>query len=119
MKPRYLLDEHVNSAVQRQLRRLDARIDVFLVGDGEAPPKGTLDPELLIWAEMNDFVVVSRDVTTLPDHVATHLAAGRHTKGVFWLRRKATLGDVIESLYLIWSTSDAEEYIDQSLFIPL
>ncbi len=27
MKPRFLLDEHVNRAIQRQLRRLDLRMD--------------------------------------------------------------------------------------------
>ena len=27
MKPRFLLDEHVNRAIQRQLRRLDLRIE--------------------------------------------------------------------------------------------
>ena len=28
-KPRFLLDEHVNRAIQRQLRRLDPRIEVL------------------------------------------------------------------------------------------
>ena len=118
MKPRYLLDEHINPAIQRQLRRLDPSIDVLLVGDNTAPAKGTLDPDLLLWAEANAFIIVSRDLSTLPDHIAAHMAAGRHTKGVLWLRRKAVLSDVIETLYLIWSTSDADEYSDASLFIP-
>lgn len=33
MKPRFLLDEHINRAIQRQLRRLDPRIDVLAIND--------------------------------------------------------------------------------------
>jgi hypothetical protein len=68
---------------------------------------------------LDEHIIVSRDITTLPDHVAAHLALGRRTKGVFWLRCQALLRDVIETLYLIWSASEAEEYVNQALFIPL
>ena len=47
MKPRFLLDEHVNRAIQRQLWRLDSRIEVLAIGDPGAPPSGTPDPDLL------------------------------------------------------------------------
>ena len=46
-KPRFLLDEHVNRAIQRQLRRLDIRIEVLAVGDPGAPPSGAADSEIL------------------------------------------------------------------------
>jgi hypothetical protein len=45
MKPRFLLDEHVNPAIQRQLLRLDPRIEVVVIGQQHGPPKGTLDGE--------------------------------------------------------------------------
>jgi len=38
MKPRFLLDENVELAVQRQLRRQDIRIEVLAAGDSGAPP---------------------------------------------------------------------------------
>ncbi len=44
MKPRFLLDEHINRAIQRQLRRLDVRIDVLAIGD-----VGTIEELYLIW----------------------------------------------------------------------
>jgi hypothetical protein len=43
MKPRFLLDEHINRAIQRQLRRLDVRIDVLAIGDSGTPDAGTPD----------------------------------------------------------------------------
>jgi len=40
MKPRFLLDENVNRAVQRQLQRLDLEIEVLGIGDEGAPAAG-------------------------------------------------------------------------------
>ena len=33
MKPRFLLDEHINRAIQRQLRRVDHNLEVIAIGD--------------------------------------------------------------------------------------
>lgn len=44
MKPRFLLDEHINRAIQRQLRRYDPTIEVLAIGDPGAPETGMLDP---------------------------------------------------------------------------
>lgn len=45
MKPRFLLDENVNRAVQRQLQRLDREIEVLGIGDEGAPAAGSADPK--------------------------------------------------------------------------
>lgn len=118
MKPRFLLDEHVNRAIQRQLRRLEPQIEVLVVGDPEAPPKGILDPELLVWLEANGYILVSENRSTIPVHLAEHYAAGRHIPGILWIRPSASLGGITEELYLIWFASTAEEYQDRTLFIP-
>ncbi len=119
MKPRFLLDEHVNRAIQRQLRRLDVRIEVLAVGDPGAPSAGTPDPALLVWLEKEGYILVTENRSTMPTHLADHYAAGRHVPGIFWLRPGAGLGAIIEELYLIWSASEADEYRDRTLFIPL
>ena len=59
MKPRFLLDEHVNRAIQRQLRRLDARMEVLAIGDPGAPPAGTSDPDILGWLQENGYILVN------------------------------------------------------------
>jgi len=118
-QPRFLLDEHVNKAIQRQLRRLDPQIDVLAVGDAEAPPLGTSDPNLLVWLEQNGYILVTANRSSMPGHLADHFAAGRHIPGLFWLRPAATLGDLIEDLYLIWLASTAEEYLDRLVYLPL
>jgi hypothetical protein len=119
MKPRFLLDEHVNRAIQRQLRRLDAQIGVLAIGDPGAPPTGTSDPDILIWLEENGYILVTENRSTIPLHLADHFAAGRHILGVLWIRPDVGIGRIIEELYLIWLASAAEEYQDRLLFIPL
>src|SRR5438477_12537140 len=98
MKLRYLLDEHVNRAIQRQLRRLDPHLDVLAVGDLDAPPAGMLDPDILIWLEEHLYILVTENRSTIPRHLADHLAAGRHLPGIFWIRPGVRLGRIIEEL---------------------
>lgn len=53
MKHRFLLDENVALAVQRQLRRRNTAIELLAVGDPGAPPLRSPDPEILRWIEAN------------------------------------------------------------------
>ena len=119
MRPRFLLDEHVNRAIQRQLRRLNPHINVLAIDDPDAPRAGTSDPELLLWIERSGYILVTENRSTIPGHLADHYAAGGHVPGIFWLRPHASLGSIIEELYLIWMASTADEYEDRTLFIPL
>jgi len=119
MKPRFLLDEHVNRAIQRQLRRLQPSIDVLSIGDAGAPGSGTSDPEILNWIEENGCILVTENRSTMPNHISAHHAAGREFPGILWLRPAVGIGQVVEELYLIWVTSEAEEFRNCSFFIPL
>jgi hypothetical protein len=118
VKTPFLLDEHVNVAIQRQLRRLEPSIQVLVIGDKGAPPKGILDPDLLIWLENHQYILVTNNRSSMPDHLRNHYAAGRHIPGLFWIRPDATLGEVITTLHLVWAASEAEEYYDRVVFIP-
>jgi hypothetical protein len=119
MKPRFLLDEHINRAVQRQLRRQDPTIEILAIGDLGAPETGILDPALLNWLEENDYILVTENRSTMPKHLANHFGAGRHIPGIFWVRPRITIGRIVEELYLIWMASTGDEYKDRTLFIPL
>ena len=117
--PRFLLDEHVSHAIQSQLLRLDAEIDVLAVGQPLAPPKGTSDPDILVWIEKAGYILVTANRRTIPEHMRAHCAAGRHLPGIFLLRRGASVAQVIEQLYLLWVASDAKEYVDRLLYLPM
>ena len=119
MKPRFLLDEHINSAIQRQLCRLESQIEVLRIGNPDAPPIGTADPDILVWLEQEDYILITKDRSTIPRHWADHFAKEGYAPGVIYVRRKATLGQIIEELYLIWMVSTADEYKNRQLSIPL
>ena len=119
MRPRFLLDENMDRAIQRQLQRLDSEIDVKLVGDAEVPPRGTPDPDILMWIEYNSYILVTRNRKTMPKHFTEHLTAGGHVPGVICIRKSVTMKELIDVLYLIWYASNDEEYRDRLVFIPL
>jgi len=116
---RFLLDEHVPHAIQSQLLRLDAEIDVIAVGQPLAPPKGTSDSDILAWIEKTGYILVTGNRRTIPRHVKAHYAAGHRIPGILLLRRGDNVGQVIEQLYLLWVASDAKEYMDRLLYLPM
>ncbi len=115
---RFLLDEHVPHAIQDQLLRLSPEIDVLPVGQPGVPPKGTPDPELLHWIEQTGYILITGNRRTMPVHLQAHYEAGGHIPGILFLRRYASLGQVIENLFLLWEISEADEFQDRVLFIP-
>ena len=119
MSLHFLLDEHVDRAVQRQLRRSEPQMEVLAVGDVNAPPAGTTDPHLLRWLEVHGHVLVTQDRATMPLHLAAHLEEGRHIAGVIWIRPRIGLGQIIEELRLIWTVATEDDFQDRLLFIPL
>jgi hypothetical protein len=117
--PRFLLDEHMPHAIQSRLLQLGAEIDILAVGQPSAPQKGTPDPDILTWIEKTGYILVTANRRTIPEHVRAHYAAGHHIPGVLLLRRGASLGQIIEQLYLLWVASETEEYLDRLLYLPL
>ena len=98
---RYLLDEHVPAQLKRALSIREPTIDVLCVGDEEAPPKGTLDPELLLSAESAGRLLVTSNRRTIPEHLRAHFSSGHSTWGIFMLTAKASWSQVIDELIFL------------------
>ena len=118
MKPRFLLDENVDLVVQRQLRRRELKIEVLAVGDPDTPPLRASDSLILKWIEENNYILVSWDKRTIPNHLTEHFEDGGHVPGVLLIRRGTGLGQIVETLFLVWTASEAEEYRDRFFYIP-
>jgi len=54
----------------------------------------------------------------MPAHLEAHWAASGHIWGLFWIRPETAIGRLAEELYLIWETSEAEEWKDLLDWIP-
>ncbi len=116
---KYLLDEHIASFYRRELLKRDPTITVWRVGATGAPPLETPDPELLRWCERHSFILVTNNRKTMPKHLRDHLEAGGHVLGIFIIRAKTPIPQIIENLWLIWGASQAEEYQDRIEYLPL
>lgn len=119
MPIRYLLDENLPPKYRTQLLRKQPDLTVWIVGDPAAPPKGTLDPEILNWCEKNGSILVTSNRRSMPTHLSEHLAAGRHVQGILVLRLKARLGEILDDLVLIAAASYENEYQDRIVYVPL
>jgi hypothetical protein len=119
MTIRYLLDEHIDPVYRTQLLRADPDLEVWIIGDPGAPPRGTLDPDILVWCEENDFVLVTNNRKSMPRHLRDHLILARHVPGILVVSLTMTMGQLIDELVLIAAASGIDEYHDMILYLPL
>jgi hypothetical protein len=113
------LDEHVPRALQIELLRQEPALKVWKVGDAGAPLRGTLDPEILLWLERSDFLLVTNNRRSMPVHLADHLAAGHHVPGIFTLNMDLGMARTAEDLIVIANASFEGEYRDLIKYLPL
>lgn len=119
----YLIDESLQGALVRHLRMLIATApddigSVRVVGDTGAPPRGSLDADLLIWCERSGYVLVTDDRSTMSGHLVDHVGAGHHMRGVFQVRPRATVMEVAEHLIAARHVSEPGEWQDALWWIP-
>jgi hypothetical protein len=82
--------------------------------------RGTSDPALLELAARQDRVLITYDRNTMTRHFRDRLNAGQPTPGVIILpQQESAIGEIIESLLLVWAASQAEEWRNQIAYLPL
>ncbi len=114
---KFLIDECVSNHLLHGVREHLPTLDITQVGEDDGPPKGISDPELLIYAEKNDRLLVSTDHQTLPFLVSTHLLQGRHTYGVLLIGHRISFERIAAELNLLHAAGTAEQWIDQLIFL--
>jgi predicted nuclease of predicted toxin-antitoxin system len=122
MAIRFLFDENLRDRLWSAVAQHNAQgppINAVQVGDPPDLPLGSQDPDILIWAEREDRILVSQDLSTLPNFLSDHLQAGHHSPGIFLIRRGTTLREVVEFLVLAAHASEPWEWSDRCQFIPV
>lgn len=119
MQIKYLMDENLDPIYQIQLRRREPDLVVWAIGDPNTPQKGTLDPEILLWCEKYGFLLVTNNRSSMPVHLADHLAQGHHIPGIFQLSPNMSVGETLEELVLAALASIEGEYCDRISYLPL
>jgi hypothetical protein len=122
MSLRFVLDEHYRGPLWRAIQRHNGAgvdlIDATRVGDPPDLPLGSADPDILTWAEREGRVLVTRDRNTMISDFWDHLAAGKHSPGVFLVRRFATLKGLVAMLAFTANAGNADQWRDQLTYMP-
>src|SRR6266446_3995394 len=114
---RFLADASLHHAIVSGCRRREPALDFLSAND--ATLEGVPDPTVLALAAEQDRILVSHDFQTMPRHFGEFLGAGGSSPGVFLVKQSSPVGEVIDALVLIWAASDAEEWKDRILEVPL
>ena len=92
----FVLDENCRgplwNAIETHNRRGVHPIDAVCVGDPPDLPLRSSDPHILAWAERSERILLTFDAKTMPGYWIDHLNSGRHSPGVFIIRRKRAWG---------------------------
>jgi hypothetical protein len=98
------------------VRRHYPEIDIMTAV--EAGIRGLSDDQVLAFAALQDRILLSHDVHTLPQHFAGFLATGRHSPGVLLYAQDGSIGAAIESIALIWVATERGDWIDRLDYLP-
>lgn len=117
MTVRFLADEDVDGDIIQGLRSREPAIDILDVKI--AGLRGMADPELLELAAQQGRIPVAHDRRTMTRHFRERAGAGKPSPGVFILsQRQSATSEIIESLLLVWTASQADEWRNQIVFLP-
>lgn len=118
MAIRFVFDEQLRHAVRKYNSYGPYPFDAVWVGEPPDLPLGSLDPDILIWAEATDRILVCYDKRTMAGHLQKHLHAGHHSPGVFLIRDGSRIDDIIDEIALRAYAGDPAYYVDRIDIIP-
>ena len=116
MSIRFLADADLDYTIGQGVRRREPSIDFKSAND--AGLVGVPDSKVLEVAARDGRVLVSHDKRTMPVHFAERIGLGLRSPGVLLALPRATVGEIVESLLMIWSSSCAEDWLDQIHYLP-
>lgn len=118
MSIRLLLDENLSPRLKTALLLRFPEMDVLRVGDEGTPPYGTSDPDILLYTEQAQRLLVTDNRTSMPGHITHHLTAGRHHWGVLYISPRLSFAEILDEMCIVWGASTADEWLDHTDWIP-
>jgi hypothetical protein len=116
MKLLFQADEDLNLNIVKGLRQHDSAIDIRTAREGGTIGKG--DPEVLRLAAVAGRILISHDPSTMVRHFYDFVGQ-RSSSGLLIIPQDVRIGVAIEELFMIWATSDADEWVNRVDFLPL
>ncbi len=114
---RFLADEDRDSDIIAALRSSEPSIDILDVK--KEGLRGAKDSVLLDIAEEQGRIVISHDRRTMTRHFRERMSKGKSNPGLFIVPQRLAVGEIVESLLLVWTASNAAEWDGQIVYLPL
>jgi predicted nuclease of predicted toxin-antitoxin system len=112
-----LADENIEPQLVRGLLRRQPDLDI--VSTRDVGLLGWSDPDLLQWAADQGCVVITYDVSTMPNFAYKRVEQGNPMPGVVAIRLSAPIRQIIEDLLIVLGASLPAELEDQVIYLPL
>ena len=116
-RPRFLADNDLNDAIIQGVLRREPAVEFVRLRERALDRRP--DVEVLAYAARENWIVVSHDVNTMTDAAFSRIASSQPMTGLFLAHQRTPVAAAIDSLILIWSASELEEWINQVCFLPL
>jgi Domain of unknown function (DUF5615) len=112
-----LLDENFNQRILRGLKRRVPNLDYRVAQ--ESGLGGESDPNVLAWAAERNRVLVTHDLRIIPRFAYERGAEGLPVAGVIAVDDELPISQVIEELAIIVTCSEASDWENQVVYLPL
>jgi predicted nuclease of predicted toxin-antitoxin system len=115
-RTRFLADQDLNDVIVRGIARLEPTVEFARLrefGLEELP-----DIDVLRFAARERSIVVSHDVNSMTATAFAMVAAGEAMHGLLIVHQDRPTAPVIESLLLILSETEAEDWIGRMAYLP-
>jgi len=116
MKVRFQADSDLNEDIIKGVVRREPTVDVQTAN--EVNLRGLLDRQVLALAAHENRILVTHDRRTMPRHFANFIV-NEKSPGVMIIAQKVSVNAAIEELLLIWAASDAQEWRNLIVDLPL
>ncbi len=115
MKVRFQADADLRRPIIAGLKRREPTIDFKTAQD--AGLAGLNDETVLAIAADEGRLLVSHDVSTMPEHFARFIQT-RSSPGLILISQELSYHHAIEGLLRLWSTTDADDWRNILSFLP-
>jgi len=116
MKIRFLADVNLSAAIVEAVLRLEASIDFQTQRIAGLDRK--TDPEVLRIAAESGRLLVTHDRNTMPGHLRRFIIE-QNSPGIIVIPQRMRVKFVAEDLHLMRAASDAEEWHNRVVYLPL
>jgi hypothetical protein len=113
---RFQADEDFNQTIVLAIIRREPGIDFQTAT--QAGLKSRPDPEVLAFSAKTDRVLVTHDAKTMPRHFAKFIQEST-SPGVLLVPQHLPIADAIEEIVLLWYATDASEWTNRIVWLPL